>query len=71
MVFFVSGIDGESNVWVFVFWGGNFYLFYKSQIDLSMCIFEFDGKTGVVDEIIFDFGCYIVGVGVSTCALIQ
>lgn len=67
----VSGIDGEPNAWAFAFWGGNFYLFYKSRTDPSTRIFELNGKTGNVDEIISDSGRYIVGAGVSTCAPTQ
>ena len=51
--------------------GGNFYLFYKSQTDPSTRVFELDGKTGNVEEIMPDTGRYIVGAGVSTCAPTQ
>lgn len=70
-VFPVSGIDGDPNAWAFAFWGGNFYLFYKSQTDPSTRVFELDGKTGNVEEIMPDTGRYIVGAGVSTCAPTQ
>lgn len=64
----VENIDGQPNAWAFAHWGGNFYLFYKSQTDASSRVFELDGETGNVEEIVPDSGRYIVGAGVSTCA---
>jgi hypothetical protein len=64
----VDIIDGQPNAWAFAHWGGNFYLFYKSQSDPSTRVFELIGDTGEVTEIVSDSGRYIVGAGVSTCA---
>jgi len=64
----VTGIDGQPNAWAFAFWGGDFWLFYKSQDDPSTRVFQLDAQTGAVDQIIDDSGLYIVGAGVSTCA---
>lgn len=71
LTFPVTSIDGNPNAWAFAFWGGNFYLFYKSQTDDSTRVFELDGETGSVEEIITQTGRYIVGAGVSTCAPTQ
>lgn len=64
----INSIDGEPNAWAFAHWGGNFYLFYKSQTDPSTRVFELNGETGAVEEVVSDSGRYIVGAGVSTCA---
>ena len=62
-----SAITGAPNAWAFAHWGGQFYLFYKSQTDPSSNVFLVK-KDGSVEEIIGDTGRYIVGAGVSTCA---
>lgn len=64
----VNNIDGQPNAWAFAHWGGNFYLFYKSQTDPSTRVFELLGDSGEVTEVVSDSGRYIVGAGVSTCA---
>jgi len=64
----VTGISGQPNAWAFAHWGGDFYLFYKSQSDPSTRVFEVHGDTGQTEEILSDTGRYIVGAGVSTCA---
>lgn len=67
-VFPVDSITGDPNAWAFAFWGGHFYLFYKSQDDESSRVFRLTPADGKVEEIITDTGLYIVGAGVSTCA---
>jgi hypothetical protein len=63
----VTGIDGQANAWAFAHWGGDFWLFYKSQTDPSSRVFQVK-KSGSVEEVLTDTGRYIVGAGVSTCA---
>jgi hypothetical protein len=63
----VTGIDGQPNAWAFAHWGGDFWLFYKSQSDPSSCVLRVK-RSGVVEEVLTDTGRYIVGAGVSTCA---
>lgn len=64
----ITGITGDPNAWAFAFWGGDFYLFYKSQQDESTRIFKLEGDDGAVTEVDSNTGRYIVGAGVSTCA---
>lgn len=67
-VFPIDSITGDPNAWAFAFWGGDFYLFYKSQDDDSSRVFKLTPKDGKVEEILTNTGLYIVGAGVSTCA---
>lgn len=60
-------ITGDPNAWAFAHWGGNFYMFYKSQTDPSTSVFEVQ-RDGTIEEILPDTGRFIVGAGVSTCA---
>jgi len=62
-----SLISGQPHMWAFAHWGGNFYLFYKSQTDPSSGVFEVQ-RDGQIEEILPDTGRFIVGAGVSTCA---
>ena len=64
----VTGIDGQPNAWAFAAWGGDFYLFYKSQTDPSSRVFKVETDDGSVTEVEQNSGYYIVGAGVSTCA---
>ncbi len=64
----VSGITGQPNAWAFAHWGGDFWLFYKSQSDPSTRVFQVERESQEVTEVITDSGRYIVGAGVSTCA---
>ena len=63
----ITAIDGEANAWAFAHWGGDFWLFYKSQTDASSRVFQVK-RDGSVNEVVTDTGRYIVGAGVSTCA---
>ncbi len=67
-IFPITSIDGDPNAWAFAFWGGDFWLFYKSQEDPSTRVFKLESDDGSVTEVISNTGRYIVGAGVSTCA---
>lgn len=64
----ITAITGQPNAWAFAFWGGDFYLFYKSQEDPSSRVFKLKSSDGTVQEILTNTGYFIVGAGVSTCA---
>jgi hypothetical protein len=67
-IFPITTIDGDPNAWAFAFWGGDFWLFYKSQDDPSTRVFKLESDDGSVTEVLSNTGRYIVGAGVSTCA---
>jgi hypothetical protein len=67
-IFPITTIDGDPNAWAFAFWGGDFWLFYKSQEDPSTRVFKLESDDGSVTEVLSNTGRYIVGAGVSTCA---
>lgn len=64
----INSIDGQPNAWAFAAWGGDFYLFYKSQEDASSRVFKLETDDSSVTEVVTGSGYYIVGAGVSTCA---
>lgn len=66
--FEIPQITGQPNAWAFAFWGGDFWVFYKSQDDPSSRVFRVNTRENRVDEVVSDSGRYIVGAGVSTCA---
>lgn len=57
--------------WAFAFWGGRFFVFYKSSDDDSTNVWRLDPSDGSVVELIHDSGYRIVGAGVSTCAPVE
>ncbi len=59
-----------SNVqaWAFAQWGGDFYLFFKSQSAASSAVHRLEGKSGKTVTVIPNTGHVIVGAGVSSCA---
>lgn len=61
-------ITGDPNAWAFAFWGGDFWIFYKSSDDDSTRVFRLRPRDGSVTQVLSDTGRYIVGAGVSTCA---
>jgi len=58
----------SASAWAFAFWGGSFWMFYKSQSDSSTNVFRLNKSTGQTKEVLHNTGRYIVGAGVSTCA---
>lgn len=57
--------------WAFAFWGGRYYIFFKSPDDPSTNIWQLTPSTGDLVEVVSDTGLNIVGAGVSTCAPID
>ena len=64
-------ISSDANAWAFAFWGGHFYLFYKTFSDPSTNVYRMSEDGGDLELIIEDSGYYIVGAGVSTCAPVK
>jgi hypothetical protein len=54
--------------WAFAFWGGRFYIFFKSFSDDSSSVYELDPATGDVKKVVTGTGMGITGAGVSACA---
>jgi hypothetical protein len=62
-------LSNDANAWAFAFWGGAFYIFYKTFDDESTNVYKLeDGELGMHIE---NTGKYIVGAGVSTCAPLE
>jgi hypothetical protein len=59
-------LSSDANAWAFAFWGGAFYIFYKTFDDPSTTVYKLED--GVLETYMADTGKYIVGAGVSTCA---
>ena len=57
--------------WAFAHWGGDFYLFFKSQGSFASGAYHLDGLTGVTTEVMPNLGHTITGAGVSICAPAQ
>ena len=59
-----------SNVqaWAFAHWGGDYYIFFKSQFEAVSSIWRVDGNTGDLTQVVANTGHVITGAGVSTCA---
>ncbi|MFO8070966.1 MAG: hypothetical protein R6V85_03740 [Polyangia bacterium] len=62
-------LSNNANAWAFAFWGGAFYIFYKTMSDASTNVYKLED--GVLTTHISDTGTYIVGAGVSTCAPVE
>lgn len=54
--------------WAFAWWGGDFYLFFKSGFDGSSAVWKLASDTGEVSKVIANSGYTLVGAGVSSCA---
>jgi len=62
-------LSNDANAWAFAFWGGAFYIFYKTFDEDSTNVYKLeDGELSMHIE---DTGKYIVGAGVSTCAPLE
>jgi hypothetical protein len=61
------GVISNARAWAFATWGGDFYLFFASQTDLSSSVYRV-GKDGSFENTIADIGWNITGAGVSVCA---
>jgi hypothetical protein len=62
----LDSLSSNANMWAFAFWGGDFYIFYKTFDDNSTNVYKL--SDGELTTHIFDSGKFIVGAGVSTCA---
>jgi hypothetical protein len=54
--------------WAFAHWGGDYYIFFKSDFDLSSSIWRVAGGSGLLTQELATTGHMITGAGVSTCA---
>ena len=66
--FDVTAVTGDPRAWAFAFWGGDFWIFLKRDIDLSTNVWRVNGQTHGVTNAQPNTGRTIVGAGVSTCA---
>ena len=63
-------ISGTPLAWAFAFWGGDFWIFLKRDVDSSTIVWRLRAN-GKLIKAIPDTGRTIVGAGVSTCAPIM
>jgi len=61
-------LSSNAEAWAFAFWGGYFYIFYKTFTDASTNVYQLDPDSGNLDTYAASTGMRIVGAGVSTCA---
>jgi hypothetical protein len=63
---------GNRNAWAFAFWGGSYYVFYKTTAETSTDVYRLTPgptvPTSTFTRVIDNSGRRIVGAGVSTCA---
>jgi len=64
-------LSSDANAWAFAFWGGHFYLFYKTTFQDSTNVYRMPVEGGELELIAENTGYYIVGAGVSTCAPVK
>jgi hypothetical protein len=65
----ISAVGSEAPAaWAFAFWGGRFYVFLQSAVDLSTNVWRVDPTDSSVTRVLENTGFRIVGAGVSTCA---
>lgn len=71
--FDVSGVaDGGTTLsYAFAYWGGRFYIFFKSEAGESSSIWALTTDLGSLELIVPQSGYRIVGAGVSTCAPVE
>jgi len=54
--------------WASAFWGGDFYIFFKSDWDPASGVWRLNAATGELTQELPNSGHVITGAGVSTCA---
>jgi hypothetical protein len=59
-------LSSDANAWAFAYWGGSYYVFYKTFDDPSTNVYKV--TDGDMELYMPETGKYIVGAGVSTCA---
>ena len=67
-VYALRTLAGNPSAWAFAFWGGDFWIFLKKDLDTSTQVYHLRTGTGQVASVIPNSGRTIVGAGVSTCA---
>ncbi|MBM4394765.1 MAG: hypothetical protein FJ087_03635 [Deltaproteobacteria bacterium] len=63
-----AGIVSGVQAWAFAFWGGSFYVFFKTIADANSKVYRLDPATGNFVLVVPDAGHVITGAGVSSCA---
>ncbi|MBM4342425.1 MAG: hypothetical protein FJ100_03490 [Deltaproteobacteria bacterium] len=63
-----NGAFAGVEAWAFAQWGGKFWLFFKSNGDLSSSVWSLDPVTGNAAKVLANTGHIITGAGVSSCA---
>ena len=63
-----STIRGMPTAWAFAFWGGDYWIFLKKDLEASTSVYQINGMTGTVKSTTPAAGRTLVGAGVSTCA---
>ncbi len=63
-----AGAFAGVEAWAFAQWGGKFWLFFKSNGDLSSSVWSLDPGTGTATKVLANTGHVITGAGVSSCA---
>lgn len=68
----LTGVQGSADAWAFASWGGDFWLFYKSDFDPASIVYQVDATNGAIKSTIetntVGLPRTIIGAGVSTCA---
>ena len=68
MTFPASSLQGTPEAWAFAFWGGDFWIFLKRDVDSSTTVYQLKQSDGSIKAVKSNTGRKIVGAGVSTCA---
>ncbi len=63
-----ANLFADVQAWAFAHWGGDFYIFFKSNSAMSSGIWRVNTGTGDVETEVASTGYVITGAGVSTCA---
>lgn len=59
---------GDPRSWAFAYWGGDYYIFHRTQTEASTSVYRFHpGVAASMVRVIADSGLDVVGAGVSTC----
>ena len=63
-----ANLFANVQAWAFAYWGGDFYIFFKSSMDSASGIWRVSPGSGQVTTEVPNTGYVITGAGVSTCA---
>jgi hypothetical protein len=66
--FQLNSLAGTPTAWAFAFWGGDFWIFLKRDLDTSTHVYHLTPANGMVVDAVPNTGFSIVGAGVSICA---